>query len=98
MLPKFKAGQLVRLRADAPVNPTKEKLKGRVWMLKGVPSGPVRGKLGIGFRWRIPEEDCPIKGRFSPFECVLERVDIPPEKGSWNNCAWKPKELTKEKE
>ena len=98
MLPKFKAGQLVRLRADALDGPLKEKFKGRVWMLKGIPEGPVKGKLGIGFRWRIPEEDSPTKGRFMPFEQVLERVDHPPEIGSWDDCAWKPKELIKDKE
>ena len=98
MLPQFKAGQLVRLRADAPETPTKKRLQGRVWMLRGIPKGPVKGRLGIGFRWRIPEEDSPVQGPFMPFEYLLERVDTPPEKGSWDDCAWKPKELIKEKE
>lgn len=98
MFPKFKAGQLVRLRADAPEGPTKKKLSGKVWMLQGNPIGPVKGKLGIGFRWIIPEEYSPARGNFIPFEYVLERVDTPPEKGSWDDCAWKPKELIKEKE
>lgn len=97
MTPRFKAGDLVRLREDLKHPPHVMKLLGQVWMLEGIPTGPFDTKYGLSFRWKIPGT-LQYKGApFAPIEAVLVRVDPPQEKGSWETCAWKPQVLQKEK-
>lgn len=92
--PKFKAGQLVRLRdcPEARNRPEIAGLLGQVWLLREGNAYyiPEELKEGWGWRWYIPEVPRPPRIVFAPFECVLERVDQPPEKGNWDDCAWNP--------
>lgn len=92
--PKFKAGQLVRLRdcAEARNRPDIAPLLGQVWMLRegNAYVSEHEPQRGWGWRWHIPEVPRPFGALFAPFESVLERVDQPPEKGNWDDCAWNP--------
>ena len=97
MTPRFSAGDLVRLRTDIKHHPTVTVLLGQVWMLQGTPTGLVKTKHGLSFRWRIPGVATYKGAPFAPVEAVLVRVDPPQEKGSWETCAWKPQALLKEK-
>lgn len=85
-LPKFKAGMLVRLK-DSPElqrRPDILPLRGLVWMLEGKPYWHEDK-----WRWHIPPYSWGTRV-FVPAERVLERVDQPPEKGNWDDCAWNP--------
>lgn len=91
-MPKFKAGQLVRLRdcAEARTATALVPLLGQVWMLREGNVYKSKNQQGWSWRWYIPEVPRPPGTSFAPVESVLERVDQPPEKGSWDDCAWNP--------
>jgi len=94
--PKFRAGDLVRLRPSAILPEYAQGLLRETWLLRG----NVRYDLYGDKRWRIPEGDVHLlPGReFCPTERLLELVSHPPEKGAWADCAWKPKEFNQKEE